>query len=147
MLSAHHVGTSLGVGVAGVLGRPAAVQRGGGSGRPECPYGGYKCTATSPVPVPPSTCIHRHDSRSSVCSGSSPFFRGRSTARTGMAWRASKPTPPLRGIPDPEENTAFFGHVLEYVARQGNAPQILGGDVNPPWMTCTACRRRYLWPC
>ena len=32
----------------------------------------------------------------------------------------------------PEENTVFFGRVLEYVARQGNAPQILGGNVDAP---------------
>ena len=32
----------------------------------------------------------------------------------------------------PAANAAFFGRVLEYAARHGNAPQLLGGDFNDP---------------
>ena len=32
----------------------------------------------------------------------------------------------------PAANAAFFGSVLEYAARHGNAPQLLGGDFNDP---------------
>ena len=32
----------------------------------------------------------------------------------------------------PADNVAFFGRVLEYAARLGNAPQVLGGDINDP---------------
>ena len=32
----------------------------------------------------------------------------------------------------PSDNAAFFGRVLEYAARLGNAPQILAGNLNDP---------------